>query len=297
MDSIKAAIREIGRQRPLLTLNLEVFSIADLSFGFRRLILRGREIDGYLDPLAADGFKVMIPPFDALDRKVEAPERDEQGLPVWPDRVEPQLRALTVRSLDRARQLMTVDVCTHSDGLLNRWLSVLVPGDNVSLSGMRVEWFLPAEIERLVLIADESGVAALASIVESLPVDLMTTATQILVPESAREYVEGIQAELPKSAVTYLPNLTGSTENLITTGGGRTQVWIAAETAAVQSLRSTAKYEWNVDPRDLLARAYWHRTLNASAVDARDLERYRKALDEGADIHDPQLAEDLSLKD
>lgn len=190
-----------------------------------------------------------------------------------------------------------MDVCTHSDSLLNRWLSVLAPGDNVSLSGMRVEWFLPAEIERLVLIADESGVPALASIVESLPVDIMTTATQILVPESTREYVEGIQAGLPNSAVTYLPNLTEGSANLVTTGGGRTQVWIAAEAAAVRSLRSTAKYQWNVDPRDLLARAYWHRTLNASAVDARDLERYRRALDEGADIHDSQLAEDLSLKD
>lgn len=297
MDSIKSAIREIGRQRQLLTLNLEVRDITDVSFGFRRLTLHGHEIDGYLDPRAADAFKVMIPPLESLGSRSRAPERDDQGLPTWPGQEDPLLRALTVRGLDRARRLMTVDVSSHSDGLLNHWLSALTPGDTVSISGMRVEWFLPAEIEQVVLIADDAGVPALASILESLPTEIASPSTRIIVPESTRDYLGSIDVELSDSAVTFVPSLTDGSAESIGASRARTQVWIAAETSAVRAWRSAAKNEWSVHTRDLLARAYWHRGLNGTAVDARDLERYRKALDDGADMHNPQLAEDISLND
>lgn len=72
MDSIKSALREIGRQRQLLTMNLEVLDITDVASGFRRLTLHGHEIDGYCDPRAADAFKVMIPPstLPTVDRRL-----------------------------------------------------------------------------------------------------------------------------------------------------------------------------------------------------------------------------------
>ncbi|MGC2940996.1 MULTISPECIES: siderophore-interacting protein [unclassified Brevibacterium] len=297
MDSIKSAIREIGRQRPLITMNLDVLDVTDVSFGFRRLTLHGHEIDEYSDPRAADAFKVMIPPLDALDRRSHAPVRDAQGLPTWPGQQDPLLRALTVRSLDRARRLMTVDVSSHSDGLLNLWLSALSPGDTVSISGMRAEWYLPAEIEQLVLIADDAGAPALASIIEALPTETASTHTHIIAPESTRDYLGAAGTEGSNSAVTFVPSLTDLKAEGIVGNGARSQVWIAAETSTVRTLRSVAKYDWNVNTQDLLARAYWHRGLSGTDVDARDLERYRKALDEGADMHSPQLAEDISLND
>lgn len=297
MDSIKSAIREIGRQRELLTMNLDVLDVTDVSLGFRRLTVHGQDIDRYCDAYAADAFKVMIPPIDALDRRPQAPVRDDQGLPTWPGQEDPLLRALTVRSLDRARRVMTVDVSSHSDGLLNLWLSALSPGDTVSISGMRVEWYLPTEIEQLVLIADDAGSPALASIVEALPTEFASTQTHVIVPESCRGYLEGAGIERSNSAVTFVPSLTDFTGEGNVRSGVRTQVWIAAETSAVRALRSLAKREWNVGTHDLLARAYWHQGLSGTAVDARDLDRYRKALDEGADMRSPQLAEDISLND
>ncbi|MGO2813401.1 MULTISPECIES: siderophore-interacting protein [Brevibacterium] len=297
MDSIKSALREIGRQRQLLTMNLEVLDITDVASGFRRLTLHGHEIDGYCDPRAADAFKVMIPPLDAPDRRSQAPVRDVQGLPTWPGQEDPLLRALTVRSLDRVRRLMTVDVSNHSDGLLNLWLSALLPGDIVSLSGMRVEWYLPAQIEQLVLIADDAGAPALASILEALPAEFASAGTRIIVPESTREYVGGVEAEWLDSAMEFVPSLNDFKTEGVVGSGVRSQVWIAAETSAVRALRTVAKRDWNVSTQDLLARAYWHRGLSGTAVDARDLERYRRALVEGADMHSPQLAEDISLND
>ncbi|MBY8855001.1 siderophore-interacting protein [Nocardia sp. CA2R105] len=71
--------------------------------------------------------------------------------------------------------------------------------------------------------------------------------------------------------------------------------WIAAEATPVRTLRAHALSTWHVDRTDLLARAYWKHGSTSTDNDAAGLIAYQRAMADGADLHDPELAESIDL--
>lgn len=104
-----------------------------------------------------------------------APEGDGLVLPQegwrFPDGApEQHWRNFTVRRADPAAGTLDVDFFLHGDaGIAARWGLHAQPGDTVGFAGPRVHWEHDEAATWSLLAADETGLPALQSIVETLP--------------------------------------------------------------------------------------------------------------------------------
>jgi NADPH-dependent ferric siderophore reductase len=98
---------------------------------------------------------------------------DRGALAQWrelPDAVRPFLRTYTVRAARPDRRELDLDVALHDvDTVMMRWIRAVRPGDRFALFGVRGEFEPPPGSDRLLLVADETGVPALAAILEAHP--------------------------------------------------------------------------------------------------------------------------------
>ncbi|MEJ6550604.1 siderophore-interacting protein [Corynebacterium sp. USCH3] len=152
---------------------------------------------------------------------------------------------------------------------------------------------LPDAVDRVVLCADPAGLPAAASIVDALPsdcaadlvVDVRHDGDLALIPRRDTVSVHVVD-DLGEVGPDLLPHLRSC---------GRVQGWIAAETSVVRHLRGVLKNGWGVAAADMLARAYWTEGRDGTAQDAADLVSFRRAVEAGGDVRDPELAERISL--
>ena len=113
----------------------------------------------------------------------------------------PVRRRYTIRDLDPARQLLTLDIVRHGDGPGERWVRSARPGDTIEGIAPRGKIFLSREADWHLFAADESGLAAVLAMTGSLPPDGRATAF-LEVPGAADEQ----KPDLPAGAVlTWLP--------------------------------------------------------------------------------------------
>ena len=79
-------------------------------------------------------------------------------------------RNYTVRRWDASAGELHVDFVLHGDeGLASRWAGAAQPGDTVGFAGPRVHWSSERNADWTLLVADETGLPALAAIAEELP--------------------------------------------------------------------------------------------------------------------------------
>ncbi|AWT25222.1 Vibriobactin utilization protein ViuB [Corynebacterium provencense] len=284
METIKSLIRSATVRRPVISPQLTVRVVEDLSPGYVRVTLaeEGPSDGGlaaYTEQLPADAMKLLLPDMTVL-------------------------RAVTVRRYRPGPGEIDVDIARHDHGVLAEWLSGLRPGERVGATGMRCEWALPAgagEVDRVVLLADPAGIPAAAAVVESLPAGMPAdVVVSVNHPEDAtllprRDGVDLLVVDdLAEVTAGTLPHLSG---HLPGSGAGRVQGWIAAETTTVRHLRGVLRDGWSVARDDLLARAYWTRDVDSTRKDEEEMVKFREAMAAGEDVSDPGLAERISLGD
>src|SRR5450755_2576714 len=122
---------------------------------------------------------------DELDGFTYAPGQDVMLL-VAADGNRPVRRRYTIRHLDPARRLLTLDVVLHGDGPGERWVRSARPGDRIEGIGPRGKvTTLPAADWHL-FMGDESALPAIFAMTESLPGDSVATVV-LEVPDPADE--------------------------------------------------------------------------------------------------------------
>ncbi|WP_067651856.1 siderophore-interacting protein [Nocardia harenae] len=263
MESIRAGITARGRANEPLSLRLTVAEMRPLAPGFTRVVLEGAGLAQYRAPRPADAFKLEL-------------SADDTGRPL--------LRAFTVREFDAATRRLTFDIAHHERGVAVNWLATVSPGDAVTLAGMRPEWVAADGVRDHVLIGDDTAVPAIAAIIDSLGPEHRVWA---YVPTDLLPRHPNLELRLRTDVETHTPEAISARR--------RTQVWVAAEAAAVRRVRAHVLGAWGVARADLLARAYWKRGLTNTDTDAASLLGYREAVLAGGDIHDPALAERIDL--
>src|SRR5580692_1222186 len=144
-------------------LQFEVVASEQLSPHFQRIELTAPELDGFrYDP----GQDVM--------------------LLVAADGRRPVRRRYTIRRLDLARRVLTIDVVLHGDGPGERWVRSARPGDRIEGIGPRGKVFPSPEAEWHLFMGDEAALPAILAMTESLPGD--ADATLVLeVPDATDE--------------------------------------------------------------------------------------------------------------
>lgn len=147
-------------------LQFEVVASSQLSPHMQRLVLTAPELDGFS---YRPGQDVM--------------------LLVGADGARPVRRRYTIRHLDRARRLLTLDIVLHGDGPGERWVRSARAGDRIEGIGPRGKVFPSPDADWHLFMGDEAAMPAILAMTESLPGDSEATVVlEIPDPQDEQEF-------------------------------------------------------------------------------------------------------------
>jgi NADPH-dependent ferric siderophore reductase len=98
----------------------------------------------------------------------------------------PVRRRYTIRELDTAARLLTLDIVLHGDGPGERWVRSAEPGDRIEGIGPRGKITISATADWHLFLADESALPAVFVMTEALPAGSLATLV-IEIPEEDDE--------------------------------------------------------------------------------------------------------------
>ena len=186
-------------------------------------------------------------------------------------------------------ELLDIDVVLHARGPGTTWASTTGPGERVGLDHARSWYRPPPTADWQLLVADLSGLPAVARIIEELPDGVPAT---VIVEAAERDDLD----YLPRRPdVTVIPSIgTGnghapsrlaqlSRELTLPDGGG--YCWFAAEAAESRALRKhLRRHGWTIDQYDITG--YWRFDSESwdtrfALVEDQVLAVYERALADG----------------
>jgi NADPH-dependent ferric siderophore reductase len=221
-------------------LQLEVTSTQQLTKHMKRLELTATELVGFT---YAPGQDVML---------LVAAEGNR-----------PVRRRYTIRHLDQARQLLTLDVVLHGDGPGERWVRAARPGDLIEGIGPRGKITTSPTADWHLLIGDESALPAIFVMTESLPGDSLATAV-IEIPDPADEQELSAPA---RTRLTWLHRLGGPAGEAAALTAeaavaelppGTGHAYLLGEAKVVLALREVLASR-GLQPGQMSPKAYWGR--------------------------------------
>lgn len=221
-------------------LSFEVVAAEQISPSVRQITLTAPELDGFT---CAPGQDVML--------LVAA----QDGRPVR--------RRYTIRSLDRANLRLTLHVVLHGDGPGERWVRAASPGDRIEGIGPRGKITTSPSADWHLFIGDESAMAAIFAMTESLPGDAdATLVIEIPGPADEQELLAPARTRLswlhrlggPAGDPALLTAETAAVE--LPPGDGR--AYLLGEAKVVLALRQLLA-DRGMPEDQIAAKAYWGR--------------------------------------
>lgn len=179
-----------------------------------------------------------------------------------PQNEKPNGRAYTIRYFYENDAEMDIDFVLHGDGPCSSWAEQARMGDVIQIAGPRSGFSLAPEINHLLIGGDETALPAIGAILEELPAGLKVTAF-IEVPNNQ---------DMQKIITTADATITWLPRNGLPAGDGtalldamttaslpreKTEVWFAAESSVVRSVRRHFLLERQFDRSRITASGYW----------------------------------------
>ena len=156
----------------------------------------------------------------------------------------------------------------HDGGQACAWAVDVEPGRPAALWGPRTAWAPPADTERYVLVADDTGLPAVEVILEALPPGPSVEAIiEVDGPDHERD--------LPTNdgvVVTWLhrngaePGTTSLLVDAVTAlppSSDATYVWGGAESRAMTAVRRKVRGEWGLARHQVSLVGYWRHKIHA----------------------------------
>ena len=267
-----AAERRTSELRQIQTFLTEVVAVRDLHPHLREVTVGGGDLATF-DQAGPDTFLyVLLPPEGrralTIDQSFtwEAHARmAEEDKPVG--------AYYTLRRWRPEALELDILMVLHGDtGPASRWAGRAAVGDPVALWGPRTAYHPPAGTDRLVLVADETGLPAVAVILEQLPAGW--TAEVLAEVDGAAE-----RHELPTGpgiTTTWLhrDGAEAGTTSLLADAavtlerpGGTPYVWGGGESRAMTAVRRHVRDGWGLDPEAVSLVAYWRHATSPDPED------------------------------
>ncbi len=227
-------------------LALEVIEVAQLTPHMRRLRLTAPQLAG-LGYLAGQDVMLLV---------------DVEGN-------RPVRRRYTIRALDQASRILTIDVVLHGDGPGERWVRAARPGDRIEGIGPRGKITTADNADWHLFAGDESALPAIFRMAEALPGG---TAARILIEIPGPEDEQDLRAAA-STHVTWLhrrgapagrPTALAAATQQVPLPGGRGHAYLLGEARVVARLREVLAAR-GLEPGQVSPKAYWGRgRANAS---------------------------------
>jgi len=272
-----SAEREASALDAIGTHLTEVVRVADITPHLRQITFGGGDLATTFEPNGPDCFFfVLLPP----------PGRTELGIDqsfTWeahaltPVEDQPVGAYYTLRHWRPEVAELDVWMVLHGDtgnnGPASAWAARAEPGDPVALWGPRSVFFPPENADRLLLVADETGLPAVAGILDWLPEGMSATVVAEVADASERQQLP----ERPGVEVLWLHRdgaAAGTTTLLVDAVRslppfeGTTFVFGGGETKAMTAVRRHVRDERGLEQAYVTLIAYWrHRATTEADVE------------------------------
>ena len=154
-------------RHPLRFRLLEVCRVERLTPHLVRVTLTGDALDGFVSLGFDDHVKLFFPnPETGL---VATPTLGAEG-PVWAEGARPVMRDYTPRHFDPVARTLDIDFALHSPGgPATQWAAQARVGQMVGVGGPKGSFIVPTGFDWHLLVADDTGLPALARRLAELP--------------------------------------------------------------------------------------------------------------------------------
>jgi len=238
---------------------LTVVDVADVTPSVRRVGLSGTAA-----AVAAAGPTVNLLVPRVGDAAPRWPRVAKDGRIVWPDGAHGvSLRSYTARRQDVAAARVEIDFVLHGDGPAAAWASAAAPGALLGVAGAGSLGDRPAA--HLLLAGDETALPAISRILAAAPAGSRGLAL-LEVAGAAEEQPlaapEGMtvrwlhRGSTPPGESTLLAEAVAAVDR---PGGDDVFAWVAAESAAVRTIRADLRGRWGLGRAQHHAIGYWRR--------------------------------------
>jgi len=249
---------------PMLPLDFRVLTVAgfeQLTPHMRRIRFRGEDLARY-DSLEALHVRLFIPP-TGLAEPVWPMIGADGLLQAPPPEQRPAIRKYTIREIDVAAGTLAIDFVLHDDaGPGSAFAARVRVGDRIGMAGPGGRGLKQAE--RYLFLADETGLPALARMLQHLP--RQTTGLALIEIADASERQPLVVPD--RFDVRWLhrdgaaPGSTSLLTDALATldwpaGEGSLYLWAAAEHTAFREIRATARQYLRPGVDSHLVVSYW----------------------------------------
>ncbi len=224
------------------------------------------DLEGFNSPAHDDHVKLFFPAPGSIDPILPAGPKGSPEAAAGPT---PIMRDYTPRRYDAAANELDIEFVLHNDGPATTWAAQVQPGHTLGVGGPRGSSVLQGDFDWYVLVADESGLPALARRLEELPAGARAFVIAEVEDSSEEQrftsnatvtvtwvHRQGREAGTPELLLPALRNLS------VPAGVGYT--WIACESNVARALRNHLTGERGFDKQWLKAAGYWKHGAVAS---------------------------------
>lgn len=237
----------------------EVVATERLTPGMIRIVLGGEEVAAFLSTGIGDEYlRVFLPA--AGERVPVLPFATENGWD-YPEGVAPSpMRTYTVRAVDPRAGTVTIDFVVHESGVAATWAQHAVVGDVVGLNTPCGLYSPPVDLAWQLLLADETGLPAVARLVEQAPAGVRTRVVIEVTDASRRQDLE----PHPDVDVAWVYGGNGNGRSRleeilrsIELPDGVGYVWFAGEAKVMRTVRTYLRHERGLPASAYKVIGYW----------------------------------------
>ena len=231
---------------------VEVTKVHKLSPAMLRITLHGAELEGFAPEAPASYIKLIFP----------EPGQTEPERPL-PDAPRPKsMRTYTPLAVRPSAHEVDVDFVLHGDGPAATWAAQAKVGQVLFLMGPGPGYPVDATVANYLLIADDSALPAVETILAALPSSAsaelllevisaeeeraLTSAARITAHWLPRGTNHALAGQPLEKALRSMPKIAADTK-----------IYIACEAAAMRSIRTLLIEELGVDRKQIVGRGYW----------------------------------------
>jgi NADPH-dependent ferric siderophore reductase len=175
-------------------------------------------------------------------------------------------RRYTVRSFDRQRPAVTIDVSLHGRGPGTDWVRAAVAGSRIEAIGPRGKILLDPDTEWHLFIADETGIPGALAMIEALPPDGKAVALFEVDTPADEQEVTGVDPTQVRLQWTHrlgrsVPGDSGPLLAMVAgteLPEGRGHAYVSAESRVVRDVASALTGR-GLGAEQVSAKAYWRR--------------------------------------
>lgn len=256
---------------PIVVRELTVIRAVDVTPRMRRVTVGGPQLQAFhngefnLPAFTSTGFDDHVKLVFALEGDAAGmlPIQRAHGID-WTEAEHRALRDYTVRRVDLEAGEVDLDFVRHGDGPAASWAEDATAGARLFSIGPKSSITLPAGIDHIVLVGDETAIPAIGRYFDDRPADVPVTAVISTGDPS------GIQALAAREGdqVHWVANgdLVATVQTL-TWPTGSVFVWAGAESAELLPLRRWVSREKQVPKTHIDITGYWHAVAEVGADD------------------------------